>query len=420
MPKCAEPAPEMGEGIFRLTAGDLNHKHAYHTRCPWSPDGTKLLFMRYDKRKRFADICVMDLPSGEIDVVGESDAWWSHGAASQEWVGDHEVLYPVFNDGNSRLNLIKVNIVTGDTRSFPYDDWGHGNVPWNLSEPVYKFDSSAIEDVLPGDKPADRSKVGVKRLNLTTGDLELIVTLEDIIALHPDADEIKNYHLYTKMEIPHPTEKRILFGLVNSVHDKIYGEPRIREIYTCDWDGGNLRHVGKYFHHPMWHHTEPWIIANVLDFNDKVRLGIYKDENESMLRYLDFKGSGHPSFRPDCAYISNDDYIEKDGDTYVEVKLFDETLNDERVAASYKMGNLEIGYTVYEAINNRSGNECVSSVFAESVFNHNPDDPSCSWSTQAHPVWSRDGRYLLFNADPDGISHLYVADTTKVAKPSVK
>jgi hypothetical protein len=410
LPECAVPAPEMGDGIYKLTSGASNHKHAYHTRCPWSPDGTKLLFLRYEKEVRFADICVMDLPSGETNVVGKSDAWWSHGAASQEWVSDKEILYPKFTEGTSEMVLVKVDIASGEEVSFPYYDWGHGNVPWNLSNEVYKFDSSPLEEVLPDDKPADRATVGVKRANIATGELKLIVSIDDILAIHPQGDEIKNYHMYTKMEIPHPTKKRLLFGFVNSVYDKTYGEPRIREIYTCDWDGSDLRHVGKYFHHPMWHHTESAIIANVLDFNNKVRLGIYPDESEAMLRYLNFKGSGHPSFSPNGAYISNDDYIEKGGSTYVEVKLFDQASNIEKVIASYKMGDTDFGYTVYEAIKNRSGDDCVSSIFTKSVFNHDAADPSCSWSTQAHPVWSRDSRYLLFNADPESVSQLYVAD----------
>ncbi len=38
----AKPKFDLGRGVYQVTDGEQEHKHAYYYLCPWSPDGQTL------------------------------------------------------------------------------------------------------------------------------------------------------------------------------------------------------------------------------------------------------------------------------------------------------------------------------------------------------------------------------------------
>lgn len=96
--KCwANPVPEMGEGVYRITNPPGDHKHSYHVYCPWSPDGRHLLLLlRYNRTDPTAEVCVLDTASGKILVVGNTRRWGCHNAARQHWAGNRHARACVF------------------------------------------------------------------------------------------------------------------------------------------------------------------------------------------------------------------------------------------------------------------------------------------------------------------------------------
>ena len=90
--KWAEKMPEMGPAVYRLKLGEKENKHTYHLFSPWSPDRDMLLLSRYDRVNPELEICVMDIATGELKVVGQSRQWDTHSAAFQQWMGNQNKI----------------------------------------------------------------------------------------------------------------------------------------------------------------------------------------------------------------------------------------------------------------------------------------------------------------------------------------
>lgn len=390
--KFAEPIPEMGKAVFRLTLGPGEHKHGYYIYCPWSGDGSQLLFARYDRVNPAADICVMDLATGNTQVAGKSLWWNSHTAAQQQWQGGTgrllfrtreagaKVLVSVFPDGSGR-------------RVFPCEgfDFHHCSVDGRTA-----IGFTAIEYLFPNDEIADRSDKGLLGMDLETGETRLILSIKDAVDILPDPQNFADKHLYVKMPIVHPTLPRLLFNLTNTFWDRGGREPGVRMLISVGLDGSRPAFHGSFRHHPYWHPTEDCILANVADSDRVLRLGLYRG---STIDYVpNVKGSGHPSFSPDSRWICKDGHGERgDGIALCNPETGEATL----VARFDTTGGT---YASFQSIDSRPENETIIGAFLRSQTG--PE----TWMTQAHPAWSPDGSAILFNGDPDGGSQVYVVD----------
>ena len=108
VPEWAEPAPEIGKAVYRLTHGPEENKHYYHTESPFSGDGRHLVYFRYTPGQDEGEVCVMELATGDICVVGTSTRWSDHTAAVQHWQGGRpRVLYQ--DQEGEKIVLIAVN-----------------------------------------------------------------------------------------------------------------------------------------------------------------------------------------------------------------------------------------------------------------------------------------------------------------------
>ena len=391
LPDWAEPVPAMGKAAYRVTDGPKEHKHAYHLFCPWSPDGTKLVLFRYDRQDPQGDVCVLDLASRALTVVGRTGNWTTHSGAVQQWQGDRaRVLY--HEDGG-------IALVAPDGT-----DARHYRTPAQTlrssSDGRYVFAGTPPEALFPDDRVADRTDKGLVRLDLDTGETKLLVSVQDALDLHPERDRISDFHLYIKMMIPHPRRERVLFHFVNSIWDRGLGEERVRCLYTCGFHGEGLTYLGRSVHHPNWHPVDNVALVNLRDFNEVLRFGLYRGDGGGLVDYVPgFQGSGHPSHSPDGRYICTDRYGDLDGVYTVRVVLCDLQTGIEHEAARFPyVGG---GYASYKAVDERPAGRTVAEALAGA---------SETWQTQAHPAWSRDGRLIMFNCDDGHGSQLYAAD----------
>ena len=117
VPGWARPAPEIGREVYRLTRGPAEKKHFYHTESPFSGDGRFLVYYRYVPGRDEGEVCVMELESGEVCVVGTSTRWSDHAAAVQHWQGDRlRVVY------QARGKFVAVNPDGSDVCEYPYGE----------------------------------------------------------------------------------------------------------------------------------------------------------------------------------------------------------------------------------------------------------------------------------------------------------
>lgn len=392
----AVPMPDMGCGVYRLTHGPSEHKHSYQSFCPWSPDGRWLLLLQYDRIHLEARVCVLDLLDGSLRTVGVTTQWNSHTAAYQQWQGRTGRLVYYASDENTPA-LVSVMPDGTDCRVIPTElegcnctadgQWAIGATPRTV--------------LFPDDQLAPRHDKGLIRLNLLTGRSELILSVEQALAVVPHADSIRHCHLYVKMTIPHQRLSRVLFNLTNTLWDRGCGEPQVRLLMAVNCDGGSPAYLGPIAHHPNWHPLENTAVVNVKDDRDNLRFGCYDGQGIKPLRCVPHaKGAGHPSFTRDGRWICTDRMSECDR---CQLTLNDVITGEQVVLAEYD--GVSEGYATFKSVTQRQPGQTVIGALRSSNAASRR-----TWQTHAHPTWSRDGNVILFNADLGHGSQLYAVD----------
>jgi len=396
----AEPMPDMGPAVYRLTKEPKEHKHTYHIFCPWSPDGRLLLLLRYNRANPAAEVCVLDTATGEVRAAGRTRKWESHGAAYQQWQGgEGRILYRSADDSGPKVVTVLPD--GSNERAFPVQ----GFIPHYCSpNGRWVYGAPPLDVMFPDDAIAQRSDKGLSRMDLETGHCELVLPVENAVALLPDSDAVSPCHLYVKTIIMHQRLGRVLFNLTNTFWDRDGAEPRIRCLISLDADGSNPAYVGRILHHPNWHSVEDRILANVKDFNDETRFGLYHGDRRGLLEYVPAAtGAGHPSFSPDGRWICTDT---AGPGTSSRVVFVDPAAGREIVAAEYDA--VSEGYASFKVVDERAPGETVTDALSRL-----PKRARKTWQTQAHPAWSRDGSAVLFNADLGGGSQLFALDVNR-------
>lgn len=221
-----------------------------------------------------------------------------------------------------------------------------------------------------------REEHGVFIQDLDTGESRRIVTVVDCWRIHPRRDEIADWHLYIKHTKWSPDGTRLMFVFTNEIrYAEKYAElPRVKDIYVVNADGTELKRVGEFGHHPIWHPNGQEILANC-PFEGRPGLSLVLIDVETGERRLAtgrIAGTGHPSFSPDGKRIVVDHVLKGEG--YGSLNLVD-----------------------VEA-------DTVEHLVQVRVVDHS------HVGTHLHPVWSWDGKQILYASDASGIAQLCVID----------
>ncbi len=396
----AEPVPEMGPAVYRLTNGPKEHKHTYHLYCPWSEDGNSILLLRYDFPLPEAEVCLLDSASGEIQPVVKTNSWGSHNCAGQQWQGDRDRIY--FHSADERgETAVTVNRAGTDRQEFATDGF-----PLRFCSPDgrWVYGATPLESMFPNDDIAPRNDKGVIRLNLDTGERELVMSLEQVLELVPEPGKIADCHLFAKMVILHKRFPRLLFGVVNGYWARAGLEPRIKFLMSVGTDGADPAYIGNYAHHPNWHSSKDIILSNIKDFNENMRFGLFDGHGRGLPEYIPgVKGSGHPSYSPDGEWICTD----AGGPEGNRIIICDPAGGPETIVmeSDFRSG----GYATFKAVDERGPGESVMEALRGI-------GEKKTRQTQAHPAWSRDASAILFNGDTGNGSQLYMVDVKEALK----
>ncbi|MHC4871880.1 MAG: TolB-like translocation protein [Planctomycetota bacterium] len=393
----ATQRPDVGKAVYQLTSGDKDHKHTYHKFCPWSPDRSKLLLARYDRVNPEADICLMDVSTGEINKLSTTIEWETHASAFQQWLGcKNRIIFKVRKGEKTVLKLMDSDGSNEEILDLPDFDLQ------NTSTDGKKiYGTTAFLALFPDNEIGPRDEKGVLSYDVETGKLELLLSVEKTLALVPDAEKISHCHLFDKMLMVHQKSGRLMFNFTNTFWDRDGTEPRVRCLITCDADGGNPAYLGGVLHHPNWHTVEDKVIGNFKDCNNETRLGFYDGDGSGLLNYVPkTKGSGHPTMSPDGKWIFTDGRM---GEVKNTMLIFCDPVTGDSIKAA-EVDLVSAGYKSFKAIDNRKENETVADALKS--LKHQPK----VWQTQCHPAWSRDGSAIVFNADEGKGSQLFVID----------
>jgi len=318
---------------------------------------------------REGDIYIMDADGGDLTYLARSRAMSANDGAMAQWAADGRRVY--FKDRREDVSLIGwVDVDSGGKGSYPGDlrmVCPVGNCLAYHTSVGHYADHEVINR---------RDEFGIFVQDLDSGEGTCVARLTDCLEMHPRRDEIAGWHLFVKHSKWSADGQRLMFVFTNEIRfaEKFCELPRVKDIYVVNADGSGLKRVGEFGNHPLWHPDGREILTNSpfpgRPGNSLVLTDVETGENR--LASAAIAGVGHPSFAPDGSKIAVDHVLDREG--YGSLNLVD-------VAAD----------TVEHLVQVR-------------VVDHT------HVGTHLHPVWSRDGKQLLYASDASGTAQLCVVD----------
>ena len=310
--------------VRAITRGPKYHWFGYYDKLQFDPTGRYVLGMEVDfeHRSPTADdvigIGMVDLADGDRWIeLGQSRSWcWQQGCMLQWRPGsESEILW---NDREADRFVCHIRDTrTGSKRTLP--------------TPVYTIspngrtavtpDFRRVNDMRPGygypglpDPRVDElapEDSGIRRVDLDTGQSELIVKLAGVAAIpypHADLSEAKHYfnHLLWNTD-----GARFEF-----LHRWRFGEGGFNtRMLTAAPDGGDVRVVDDYGHtsHFIWRDPRH-ILAWAYHPSYENRFYLYTDGSDEVVVVAPdvMTVNGHVSYMPDTDWILNDTYPDQD------------------------------------------------------------------------------------------------------------
>jgi len=355
-----------GREIVQLTNSHERSVHGYYDLPPWSAVDGRIVFTSMARPGApDGDVYVMDRDGANITYLAHSRRVTPNGGALAQWSPDGRRVY--FCDKEGKTSLIAwVDMDTGERGEMPGD---LRMISPTANRAVYhtRCADYSDEDVVEG-----KEEHGVYVLDLETGRAERIVSVADCLRLHPRYQEISDWHLYIKHTKWSPDGRRLQLVLTNaSRYEHKYAEqPRVKDIYVVNADGSDLKRVGHFASHPLWHPNGREILSCSLFAGRSGLSLVLHDVATGRMRLATDRigGHGHPSHSPDGRWISVDHVLAGEG--YGSVNLVD--LRHDSVVHAAQV----------------------------SITNHSHT------GTHLHPVWSRDSREVLYASDASGVAQL--------------
>lgn len=359
-----------GRTILQLTNSDEHSVHGYYDLPPWSPTTGQIAFTRMSSaRAQQGEIYVMDRDGANLTRLCATNAVSPNDGARAQWSFDGERIYYEDREQDQRL-LAWVNPATGERGHYP------GSLRMlSPSSPLNAYHTQCA-DLADHEIVRRREQHGVFVQDLTTGKTKQLVTVAECLSIHPRRSEIADWHLYVKHTKWSLDGKQIMFVFTNEIRyaEKYTELPRVKDIYVIRVDGSDLRRVGEFGNHPLWHPSGQEILSNS-PFPDRPNNSLvltHVETGERRLAARCISGTGHPSFCRDGSKIVLDHVL--GGQGYGSINLVD-------VAS-----------------------DTVEHLAQVQVTNHTHT------GTHLHPVWSQDGTQVLYASDASGVGQLCIID----------
>ena len=381
--------------VEALTGGPKYHWFGYYDKCQFDPTGRYVLGMEVDFEHRspttddVISVGMVDLQDGNRwTELGHSRAWcWQQGCMLQWRPGsDTQIIWNDRQDDQFVCHLLDIHTGKKKTLQFPI----YTVAPDGMT--AFSTDFRRVNDVRPGygytgitDPNKDclaPDNSGIWRVDLESGDHELIVTLADVAKIpYPHAD-LSNFKHYFNHLLVSPDGSRLEF-LNRWRLDNPPG--RGTRMLTCAPDGSDVRIVDDcgVTSHFIWHDAEhilAWTLAHS-------RRGDFCMFNEGTGSFGPIGSElmtqdGHVNCLPHGEWLMNDTYP-----------------NEERIRSLYL-------YHVPEAQRIDIG------AFLS------PREYDGEWRCDLHPRLSPDGRKVIIDSVHEGYGRqMYLIDIGAIVAP---
>jgi hypothetical protein len=420
--------PHFGTVPIYKVSGERPSTHRFFDTSPISPSGHYIAyteFHRDDERPRPgdpADVVVIDLESGAEVYRTETAAWDTQLGAQVQWGGtDAELLFNRV-DENWTVYGVRYDLSSGTEDRLPgpvYMVSSDGN--YSASPSMNKLQHVQVgygvrvpREAAPLNEGAPLDD-GLFVTDLRSGRHSMLVSIRDIYTeLSPHFQDLRMteggfYGFHVKWS---PARDALMFLI--RWKPKALGTKSKNYLITMKADGSQLamampsRKWGNG-HHPNWCPDGKSIIMNVSIANDMhfpwldravskvlrkahipyytraydLRFGRFRADG-SDLQVLSKRayGSGHPSMHPNGRLVLADAYPHERvsfGDGTVPIRLLDLSEDRELLAARVPAVPMFAG-------------------------------EHAEWRVDPHPVWHRDGKHVTFNAAPNKLRGVFIAD----------
>lgn len=372
-----------------ITAGP-DHYFGYYDKYPWNRSGRLHLGMRIgfnDRQPGTDDVAVL----GTIDTengnawtpFAETRAWsWQQGTMLQWLPSEPEdtVIYNI-RDGASFRAEIR-NLRTGESRRLPRPVYTVSETHalslnfarLHLTRPGYGYPDGTggrINEFHPADE-------GVWRIDLRTGEDELIVSLDQLAAVEPVAAMEKGPMWVNHLNwSPDGTN----FVFLNRFFRDHARRPFFDRFYFSNADGSGLRkvHDRDYFSHFTYFSEHDLLgYARASNGRDAYIMFDLDTGDEQLVGSGVFDSDGHCNASPDRRWMLTDTYPNS---------------ADERTLILFDMA---------------SGRRIDIGQF------HSPPELAGPLRCDLHPRWSRDGKRISIDSAHTGTRQIYALNVSEV------
>ena len=352
--------PVTGREVWRMTQSDWHDKHAYYDVSPWSPDGKRIVFSSCnpaDVRPRgtgaFSDrghVFLMDADGSDIRWLTGVVGFNMHVGCFAHWTPDGRRILHGANVGGDSLRFHMTDVATGERVT--------------------------LEDLHPrmacpdGRRVACQSSRGVVILSLDTMEQKVILTDEDFVRAIPGREPEEFQDIRVANLKWNPAGDKLIARFLG-----MRGDERVKELYVVNDDGSDLTRIDAAtprFHHHSWHVDGRRILYADRGKSGEGRLYFVDSDGANREMISDAELGGHPCLSPDGRRIVTDGAGGAGGDLRENLVLID--VGTGAVEKLVGLPMLKGGHA----------------------------------GTQAHPVWSPDGKQVLYDCDQTGTCQFYI------------
>jgi hypothetical protein len=269
---------------MQLSAGPRPSVHRYYDVPCESPNGKAILYFTFDGPVPGpGSVVVADRDGRNPQTVARADgACLGHVGAQALWIDNETIHYTPGGDDDPASRFVSLS--TGETREM------HG---WIRAYHEGSRQAAVLmaNVTKEADKFAKRRRPQVDRLDVPSGAVQTILTIEDAVAVHPRRDEIDPATMNFMNTKWSPDGETLSVVFTDEIYHNLFGgSTTVKSLILVNADGSHVRYLGEFSHHPLWSPDGSFVLAHRKREESQDLVALPVDGREPHVLIRDFVG----------------------------------------------------------------------------------------------------------------------------------